>query len=98
MSCKIDCWEINNFPSTGCDIEPNAIVVVPSDNYNAYEICYKASEFRREDYNIMVDCDVNDIPVDTFCRDMEAIEYNITISLSALSTSPKELVVICGYS
>ena len=72
--------------------------MVPSDNYNAYEICYRRSVFLSKDYNVMVDCDLNGIPVDTFCRDMEVIKYNITISLSALLTSPKELVIICGYS
>ena len=96
VPCTINCTGIN-FATTGCSVQPNAIVIVPSDRYEAYEVCKNSHFNNREDYNVSASCEYNSTQFQSFCNNMDIIMYNVTLR-NFNASSLKEFVVLCGIS
>lgn len=96
LQCKINCSGID-WTNTSCGIQQNVIVIVPSDNYAAYEVCFQGHTFRMENYNISAVCDRGDIDSKTLCNNMEIITYNVTL-WNFNESSLQELVILCGMT
>ena len=97
LTCYINCTGNEAWANSGCGVQPNAVVMVPSDSYGAHEVCYQGRSFRSENYNVSVSCHHEHINKTTFCANMEEVMYNVTLQ-NFSATSPRELVVVCGMT
>lgn len=96
VSCQIDCAGIN---WSGCSVQPNAIVIVLSDDYAAHEVCSRSRvNFDRQQYNVTATCDLGGIRSETLCTDMDdMITYNVTLRGFSAS-SLREFIIVCGVA
>ena len=97
VSCWINCTSIN---WSGCGIRPNAIVIVPSNNYMAHEICFtprrSSQNFHSQQYNVTATCELGGHGVQ-LCSNADDITYNVTLRGFSAS-SLREFVIVCGVA
>ena len=95
VHCQYNCTGID---WDNCSIEPNAIIIIPADNYSAHEICLPQDrdKFRQEGFNITATCVESTVEnIQQVVQNVSIATYNIT--LQGFNTSSlREFIIFCG--
>ena len=95
VSCRIGCAGID---WSGCGVQPSAIVIVPSMNYKAHDICFGSphDNFNQQGYSVTATCDLGGIQRET-CTNASDLIYNVTL-MGFNASSLREFVIVCGVA
>ena len=92
VHCQYNCTGVD---WDSCGIKPNAIIIIPADNYSTHEVCIQEARahFHSKRFNITATCIEGSIQ--QLVQNISTATYDITLQGFNIS-SLREFIIVCG--